>query len=122
MAITKLNAYHEVQQFIGSVLNANGQTAAHAPHKDFWATLSYDDFVNGNVPNVSDPNTGQPMPILVRGDSAKSNLILALRGAQGTVFDPDTGTFGQMPATGPPFFTDDQINTIAAWIDAGCPQ
>lgn len=111
-----------VQQFIISILKANGQTAGHAPHKDFWATLSYPDFVTGPVPNVSDPVTGDPMPILVKGDSAKSNLILALRGAKGTVFDPDTGAFGQMPANGPPFFTDDQINSIAAWIDAGCPQ
>jgi hypothetical protein len=31
-------------------------------------------------------------------------------------------TYGQMPANGPPFFTDTQIQEIAAWIDAGCPQ
>jgi hypothetical protein len=30
--------------------------------------------------------------------------------------------FGRMPANGPPFFSDDDIATIAAWIDNGCPQ
>jgi hypothetical protein len=122
MAITQLKTYKDIQKFIIDVMAANGLSAAHAPHKDFWATLSYDDFVTGPVPGVADPNTGAPMPILVKGDSSKSNLILALRGAKGTPFDPDTGAFGQMPANGPPFFTDDQINSIAAWIDAGCPQ
>jgi hypothetical protein len=122
VAITKLDHYADVQQFIASILKANGQSWANAPHKNFWETLSYDDFVNGNVPHVKDPDTGAPMPILVKGKSAQSNLILSLRGAKGTVFDPDTGAIGQMPANGPQFFTDDQINSIADWIDRYCPQ
>ena len=61
------------------------------------------------------------MPILVKGDSAGSNLILALRG-QGPLFNPDDGPFGQMPADGPPFFTEEQIKEIADWIDAGAPE
>jgi hypothetical protein len=122
MAITKLDHYPDVQQFIIAILLANGQRAAGAPHKDFWATLSYNDFVNGNVPGVKDPVTHAPMPILVKGNSANSNIILALQGAVGTVFDPDTGTFGPMPANGPPFFTDDQIKSLADWIDRNCPQ
>ena len=51
-------------------------------------------------------DAGQPVPILVKGDSAHSNLILALRG-QGPLFDPTNGSIGQMPANGPPMFTDD---------------
>jgi outer membrane protein assembly factor BamB len=119
---TGLKSYQEVQQLIVSTLKANNEPFNQAPHKDFWATLSYDEFVTGNVPNVQDPNTGKPMPILVKGDSSKSNLILALRGAKGTLFDPDTGAIGRMPANGPPYFTAAQINAIAGWIDAGCPQ
>jgi hypothetical protein len=121
MAVTKLNHYSEVQAFISSILKANGESAAHAPHKDFWSTLSYDQFVKGNVPGVKDPNTGLPMPILVSGNSAASNIIMALRGTPGTAFDPN-GAFGQMPADGPPMFTDNQIQSIADWIDAKCPQ
>jgi hypothetical protein len=122
MAITKLDHYADVQQFIIAIMKANGLGSSGAPHKDFWATLSYDAFVNGPVPGVSDPDTGLPMPILVKGNSAKSNLILALRGTPGTAFDAATGAFGQMPANGPPFFTVDQINSIADWIDCNCPQ
>lgn len=122
MAVTKLDHYADVQNFITSILKANGEDSSNAPHKDFWATLSYDDFVGGNVPGVTDPATGQGMPILVKGNSAKSNIILALQGAKGTVFDPDTGAFGQMPANGPPMFTADQIQSIADWIDRNCPK
>jgi hypothetical protein len=122
MAVTQLNHYADVQKFITSILQANGQYPVGPPHKNFWETLSYTDFVNGNVPGVKDPNTNLPMPILIKGNSAKSNLILALQGAAGTVFDPDTGAFGRMPANGPPFFTDDQIKSIANWIDGNCPQ
>jgi outer membrane protein assembly factor BamB len=117
-----LTSFAEVQQLIVSTLKANNEPFNQAPHKDFWSTLTYDQFVTGNVPNVLDPNTQKPMPILVKGNSAKSNIILALRGASGTLFDQNTGAIGQMPANGPPFFTAAQINAIAGWIDAGCPK
>jgi hypothetical protein len=115
MAIT---SFAQLTQFMGNILSENGQAAdsQNAPHGAFWSTLTYDQFVNGNAPNI-DP----PAKILVVGNSAQSNLILALRGS-GKLFDPNTGSYGQMPADGPPFFTDDQINQIAGWIDAGCPQ
>jgi hypothetical protein len=118
-----LTSYADVQAFITAVLAQNGEQGgvAAAPHQDFWATLSYNDFVNGPVPGVQDPGTGGPLPILVKGNSAQSNLILSLRG-QGPLFDPNTGTFGQMPANGPPMFTSDQVQQLADWIDAGCPE
>jgi hypothetical protein len=121
MAITPLNSFTAVQQFINQVLSQNKEQGGVqvSPHKAFWNTLTYDQFVNGNVPGVSDPNTGNPVSILVKGNSAQSNLILALQGS-GPMFGP--GAFGQMPANGPPFFSADQINSIAAWIDQGCPQ
>lgn len=82
--------------------------------------LTFDKFKNGDVPGVVDPNTHQPMKILIPGDSKNSNFIMALLGTPGSVFDPKTGSIGQMPAGGTPF-TSDQIAPIAAWIDAGCP-
>ena len=88
----------------------------HSPHDAFWDNLTYDDLVNGNVPGV-DP----PAKILVVGNSAQSNIILSLRGL-GPLFDPKNGSYGQMPADGPPYFTNQQIDAIAAWIDAGCPK
>jgi hypothetical protein len=125
-----LNTYVELQQFINNILTQNISTVSggpeiqdvsNSPHKAFW-TLPYSDFVNGNVPHVLDPVTGQPMKILVIGNSVQSNLILSLRGAAGTAFDPNTGAYGQMPADGPPMFTEAQIQEIADWIDRGCPQ
>jgi hypothetical protein len=115
MAIT---SFTQLSQLINNILAQNQQSAdaAHAQHGTFWSTLSYDQFINGNVPGV-DP----PAKILTVGSSAQSNIILALRGS-GPLFNPQTGPYGQMPADGPPYFTADQVAEIAAWIDAGCPQ
>jgi hypothetical protein len=75
--------------------------------------------VNGDVPGVTEPETGKAIPILVKGNSAQSNLILALQGS-GPLFS--ASAFGRMPANGPPYFSPDQIASIAAWIDAECPK
>jgi len=117
-----LQHFKDVQDLITNTLKANNEPIGHAPHSNFWATMTYQQFVTGNVPNVLDPTTQKPLPILVKGNSAKSNIIMALRGTQGTLFDPNTGAFGRMPANGPPYFTAAEINAIAGWIDAGCPQ
>ena len=121
MAVTPLNNYAAVQNFINQVLTQNGDTGkvARSPHKDFWNTMTRDQFVTGNVPNVSDPNTGRPMPVLVNGNSAQSNLIQALLGI-GPIFGVN-GSISQMPEGGTPF-TLDQIVSIANWIDNNCPQ
>ena len=121
MAITKLDNFAAVQQFIEQVLMDNSENGGvgFSPHKAFWKTLTYDQFVNGNVPGVQDPTTRAALPILVKGNSAQSILILALQGS-GPLFSD--ANFGRMPANGPPFFTDDQIASIAAWIDANCPE
>src|SRR5579859_6674244 len=105
MAITPLNSFADVQNFIDQVLTANSEQSgvSNSPHRAFWRNLTYTEFVTGNIPNVTDPNTGQPVSILVKGDSANSNLILSLKGV-GPIFGPD-GPIGQMPANGPPFFT-----------------
>jgi len=111
-----------VQEFIEQSLKVNGEggIANQAPHGSFWTTLSYAEFVNGNVPNVSDPSSGQPLRILEIGNPDNSNLIMALRGT-GSLFDVNNGAFGRMPYGGTPF-TDDQIGEIADWIAAGCPE
>jgi hypothetical protein len=118
-----LKSYAEVKTFINKVLTANGEAGGvpASPHLAFWSTLSYDDFVNGNVPHVADPSTGNPIQILVKGKSSQSNLILSLQG-KGPLFDPNNGSIGQMPGNGPPMFTAEQIKEIADWIDVGCPQ
>jgi hypothetical protein len=121
MAITQLNSFAALQKFIDQILVQNNERGGvgFSPHKAFWMSLTYDEFVNGNMPGVREPKTGNLIPILVKGNSAQSNLIMALQGS-GPLFAQDA--FGQMPANGPPFFSPDQIASIAAWIDANCPQ
>ena len=113
-----LASFADVKNFINSVLTQNKEAAgaAGSRHGAFWSNLTYQQFTTGNVPSV-DP----PVPILVIGNSAQSNLILALKGT-GPLFDNNTGTYGQMPANGPPWFTDAQIAEVASWIDSGCPE
>ena len=120
MAITPLNSYTAVQQFMTQIVTQNNETAElqGSPHLGFWSALNYDQFTTGNIPNVLDPN-GNPMPILTKGTSAQSNIIMALQGT-GPIFGP-TGAYDQMPPRGPKF-TPDQIKSIANWIDAGCPK
>ena len=103
MAGSGLTSYAQVQAFIAKVLTDNGEQGGGpgSPHGGFWATLSFQQLVNGNVPAVTDPNSGQPVPILIKGNSGQSNLILALQG-KGPLFDPNNAGFGQMPANGPP--------------------
>jgi hypothetical protein len=120
LAVTVLNTFADVQVFINQVLkdNHNDTMPAQSPHKAFWSTMTYDEFVNGDVPNTTDDN-GNPIPILVKGKSAESNIIFALTGT-GPLFGPDD--VGIMPPPNPGIaFTHDQVQSIANWIDAGCP-
>jgi hypothetical protein len=121
MAVTPINSFLDLQNFFTKVLTDNREIGGipASPHAAFWKTMSYQQFVTGTVPGVTD-DAGKPIPILVKGSSAASNLILSLQG-KGPLFGPG-GSIGQMPANGPPMFTDDQIKSIANWIDAGCPQ
>jgi hypothetical protein len=120
MAI-EITSFAQLGQYIDGILAANGDSPVGGPHKQFWDTLSYQQFITGNVPGIVDPTTEQPMKILVVGNSKASNLIMALAGNPSTVFDPESGAIGEMPEGGTPF-TAEQIAPIAAWIDAGCPQ
>jgi hypothetical protein len=116
-----INSYAQLGPYIDSILSANGDLPIGPPHKNFW-TLTYQEFTTGNVPNVVDPITHQPMKILVVGNSSASNLIQALEGKAGSLFDPNNPNgIGQMPRFGTPW-TATQIKPIADWIDANCPQ
>ena len=112
--------YQNVQGYMYAILLTNNQETGveNSVHGAYWYTLAYNDFVHGNVPNVTD-NSGNPIPIVKPGDPTNSNFILALQGA-GPLFGP-AGPFGQMPANGPPFFTQQQIQPIIDWVTAGCP-
>jgi|SRR5579862_5548220 len=114
-----LNSFADVQAFFNNFIAANNIDIAGAPHGAFWNN-GYSDFVNGDVPNVVDPNTNLPIPILKKGDGAHSNIVYALSGTPGTLWDPNNPAgFGQMPAGGP-YFSAGQIQQLSDWISAGC--
>ncbi|WP_051440475.1 hypothetical protein [Ensifer aridi] len=107
-----ISSYKEFQSFMSETLAAMGVDAEFAPHEEFWSSLTYSEFTQGNVPGIA-----RAVRILIPGDSAGSALIQSLKGEG--IF---TGApFRRMPGGGP-FMTDDQIGEIAAWIDAGCPE
>jgi hypothetical protein len=120
-----LTSFADVQNFLTNFCQDNGIGIATAKHGPFWNT-TYKSFVNGNVPNVVDPNTNQPLPILnkINGkyDAPSSNIVMALAGA-GSLFDKNNpgAPIGQMPQGGP-YMSDDQIQEISGWITAQCPE
>jgi hypothetical protein len=115
-----LVSYADVQALFEKFVRDNNVPIQFAPHGAFWRTMTYDQFINGNMPGVLDPDTGMPLKVLIVRDAQHSNIVMALRGSPGTIFDPDTGTIGRMPPSGP-FMIDDDINRLADWIDRGCP-
>jgi len=117
-----LNSYADVQKHLNDVIAALGSNIGGAPHGAFWNTCTYQQFTTGNVPNVNQapgdpPNEQGTWQILVIGQPENSNIIKALQG------DPpfDGSIFQQMPADGPPFFSPAQIQPLADWIKANCP-
>lgn len=91
-----------------------------------YQPTAYDNFINGNVPNVQDPN-GNALPILnkIGGkyDGPSSNIVMALAGTAGSLFDKNNpaAPIGQMPQGGP-YMSSDQIEEISDWITRGCPE
>jgi hypothetical protein len=110
-----INSFKDVQDFINQFLDTHDEMSdvPTSPHKDFWNSLTYTQFTQGNIPGVTD-NNKNPVRILIPRNSAASMVIQVLNGTS-TVFD-------QMPANGPPFFTQAQVKELADWIDAGCPE
>jgi hypothetical protein len=110
-----INSYAELQAHMNQQLTPDqlARTKGNSPHGAMWE-LAYIEFVEGNVPGISHPTTGDPMPILSVGNGEGSNFVLALRGIAPFPFQ-------RMPPGGPPF-SEDQIRPIVDWINAGCPE
>src|SRR5258706_12916287 len=92
----------------------------HSPHRDFWNRMTVEQFLSGFVPNVNDEN-GNPLPIVIPGRGEDSPLVQALRGAKGSLFDPDTGIYPRMPSDGGPLMDNESIDALAAWINEQKP-
>jgi hypothetical protein len=107
----QLNSYQDVQSFFNDFIAANQIPIDDSPHLAFWDTLTYDEFVNGDVPNAAG------VKILIVGNSADSNLVKILRGS----LTVGTASFRRMPGGGP-FMSEDMIASLADWIDRGCPE
>ncbi len=112
--------YAQVQQIVRKL----GKQARSAPHESFWE-FPYKDFVGFSFPE--DFGEEGMIQAVVPWSSKDSNLIRALRDGKGIVVRYPNGTtkvrndIGRMPKGGP-FLSDADIQTIAAWIDAGCPE
>jgi hypothetical protein len=117
-----INSFADLQKYLDNFLQNNSEWPVGPPHRDFWNTMSYNDFTTGNVPGVN-----PPVRILVVGNGLQSNLVQALMGV-GQLFDPNSGTYGQMPANGPPFMQPagptpgPLVQPIIDWINNGCPE
>jgi hypothetical protein len=115
----QLNSYAAVQALLNDFVKSNHVPIGSAPYGAFWDKMGYKEFTTGNIPGISDA-AGKPLKVLVNRNSRESNLIRALRGTRGSIFDPVEGAVGRLPPTGP-FMHEDDINLIADWIDRGCP-
>jgi len=115
-----LKSYTDVQALLNDFMKRNNGPIEFAPHGAYWNEMSYKQFIEGNVPEVSDPATGKPLKVLIVRNARESNIIMALRGTKGSIFDRETGSIGRMPPTGL-FMSDEEINRLADWIDRGCP-
>lgn len=116
---TQINNYSDLQNLLNKFVAGSGVTPGLAPHKVFWNTLTYEEFITQDVPGVSG------FKILVVGKAAESNIINALSGTPGTPFDPN-GNIGQMPQPSPPYDASvptqtDVIAALTDWINNNCP-
>jgi len=115
-----LKSYADVQALLSGFMKQTNGPIEISPHGAFWNEMPYRQFIEGDLPEVTDRTTGKPLKILIVGNARESNIIMALRGTKGSMFDQETGSFGRMPPTGP-YLSDQDINRLADWIDRGCP-
>lgn len=114
-----LQSYAAVRDLLNDFVTRNAVPIGSTLHGPFWNRMTYKEFTEGAIPGFVD-GAGKPLNVLVTGNARESNLVLALRGAAGTAFDPVDGRLGRMPTTGP-FLHEKDIDRIADWIDRGCP-
>jgi len=110
---TTINSFKALQTLLNDFVTSAGVTPGLAPHKVFWETMNYNEFVTGDaLPGI---------PILVKGDAASSNLVKILSGPLTAFGIPE------MPRSNPPYnaATPSQVNVVAGlthWINANCPE
>jgi hypothetical protein len=104
-----INTFREVVDILDAAVSGPG-TEVGPPHRAFWRDITRDQFVAKKV-------LGRPL--LVLGDGAHSNLVLALKGEPPFGSDPDA-EFPRMPVGFDPM-PDDSIESIERWINDGCP-
>ena len=96
--------------------SVGGPDADVSSHGPFWRGVTRDRFVEMKV-------GGRKLVTL--GDGANSNLVKSLRGVAPFGSDleptPDGASVMRMPAYLDPI-SEEEINQVAAWIDAGCPE
>ena len=112
--------YAEVQTLLSSYL----KSASSAPHEDFW-NLSYAEFIAFSFPRSAGEDG--TLRLLIPGDSAKSNLLKALKDGKGISVTQADGTttvvdIKRMPPRGKKLPTADDLAKLAKWIDAGAPE
>jgi hypothetical protein len=111
--------YAQVQKILGSWMSS----APSAPHQDFWE-LSYAEFLGFTFPRAEGEDG--TIALLVPGDSARSNLIRALRDGKGILVTYADGRAEEVeikrmpPRKKKP--TEEEIALLAKWVDAGCPE
>ncbi len=113
-AAAVIQNYAQFQAYMNKLIAYYNTSIASAPHHAFWNVLTYQQFITGNVPNIS-----PPVRVCVPGNAANSNIVQALQGV-GPLFGPN-GSYGQMPADGTGPWTAAQIQPLIDWINAGCP-
>ncbi|MCA9314895.1 MAG: cytochrome c [Planctomycetes bacterium] len=101
-----------------------GRSAKSAPHGTFWR-LDYQAFVN-QVFEYELPDAIARVRMVVPYDSARSNLLRAVRDGKRMICGLPGGQLREvdirrMPVGVTPL-DDVQIDALAAWIDAGCPE
>jgi len=96
-----LQSYADVKALLNDFMKLNKGPIDFAPHGAFWNEMTHKQFIEGDVPGVTDRTTGKPLKVLIVGNGKDSNIIMALRGAKGSIFERETGSTGQMPLHAP---------------------
>jgi hypothetical protein len=111
MNMNTLKNYADVQKALSDFCAAVGVNPARAPHKDFWNTMTYEQFTTGEVPRF------KGVKVLVIGNSKDSNIIQILQG-----IGEQSDNYGPMPPDVSPDKKTTIIAQLSAWIDAKCPK
>ena len=124
-------SYNRVIEYLSAIAAKGSRDVEDSPHGNFWANLSYEDFIALSVPGVT--CQGNPIPLIDRSDlptsAANSPLYLILTNSYCSK--------GKMPLDGP-FITDADYQVtlrdgtsvsgaqiqqdLLDWLNAGFPE